>query len=116
MGAVLVVIKTLIGIDIGDRSPDGIGRVKPTAEVVDIAIAVVIGLLNLNFLIVFDVCYKSDVAISSIVPTGDGTDLWGISCTESRARALAAHMPPFPHQLWAQGANSLAPQVHSPMG
>ena len=81
----MLVMKTLIGIDIGDCSPDGIGRVEPTAEVVDIAMAIVIGLLDLNFLVVFDICYKSDVAISSIVPTGDGTDLWAVSSPESRS-------------------------------
>ena len=48
-------MKTLIWVDIGDGSPDGIGRVEPATEVVDIAMAVVIGFLDLNFLVMFDV-------------------------------------------------------------
>ena len=102
----MVVMKTLIGIDIGDRSPGGIGRVEPATEVVDIAMAVVIGFLDLNFLIVFDVCYKSDVPITSVVPTGDGTDLWTTSCPEPRSACTSC-----PH-----ATISLAPQVHSPIG
>ena len=78
----LLVKKTLIWVDVGDGSPNGVGWIEPTTEVVDIAMAVVVSLLDLNFLVVFDICYKSDVAISSIVPTGDGADLWGISCPE----------------------------------
>ena len=51
----LLVKKTLIWVDIGDSSPDGVGRIKPATEVVDIAMAVVISLLDLNFLVMFDV-------------------------------------------------------------
>ena len=79
----MLVRKTLIGIDIGDSSPDGVGWIEPATEVVDIAMAVVIGLLDLNLLLVFDICYKSNVAISPIVPTGDSADLWSVSCPES---------------------------------
>ena len=85
-------MKALIWVDIGDGSPDGVGWIEPTAEVVDIAMAVVVSLLDLNFLVMMS------------------------PVRNPAARALVAHMPPSPHQLWAQGANSLAPQVHSPMG
>ena len=109
-------MKTLIWVDVGDGSPDGVGWIEPTTEVVDIAMAVVVSLLDLNFLVMFDVCNQGNMAISplsqqAMAPTS------GVSPVRNpAARALAAHMPPFPHQLWAQGANSLAPQVHSPMG
>ena len=42
-------MKTLIWVDVGDGSPDGVGWIEPTAEVVDIAMAVVVSLLDLNF-------------------------------------------------------------------
>ena len=78
-------MKALIWVDIGDGSPDGVGWVEPTAEVVDIAMAVVVSLLDLNFLVMFDIRNQGDVPISPIVPTGDGTDLWDVSCPESRS-------------------------------
>ena len=49
----LLVKKTLIWVDVGDGSPDRVGRIEPTAEVVDIAMAVVVSLLDLNFLVMF---------------------------------------------------------------
>ena len=76
--------KTLIWVDIGDGPPDGVGWVEPTAEVVDIAMAVVVSLLDLNFLVMFNVCNQGDMAISPIIPTSDGTDLWSVSCPESQ--------------------------------
>ena len=83
MSAFLLVKKTLIGVDVGDGSPDGVGWIEPTAEVVNIAMAVVVSLLDLNFLVMFDVRNQGDMAISPIVPTGDSADLWSVSCPES---------------------------------
>ena len=91
-------MKALIWVDVGDSSPDGVGWIEPTAEVVDIAMAVVVRLLDLNFLVMFDVCNQGDMAISPIIPTGDGTDLWSVSCPESSSACAscphAAISPP----------------------
>ncbi len=43
------VIRLKSWVDIGGGSPDGVGRIEPATEVVDIAMAVVVSLLDLNF-------------------------------------------------------------------